>query len=621
MKKSKHRFKLKEYGQGTQQVQAVSGIPLARKAVYKPQGSEGVATGAIEAGAKAVPVIGAFAAVGKAGYKVARNEDEYGVASSNAGAGAASALAPHKAVLRFADKGQWGKAGIAALNPIAGGIMERQEDMKLRALAIQKEEFDANVAKYGAQDETTMQTGQVYKDGTSEIKTYRLGGKDYTGQDLVKTYGPNDGNLSTYRAQPEQIYRQQLEYSTNPEDLKIRDSFIATEDAQVNADALKYQAQLAAQKQAFIVQNQNILTPTQTKSVAESTGVMKTKPKLKYKDGGNLENTKPIEVEKDELHFRKVGSNYKLVADHKGGETHAQGGIDVIAKSGDSIIPGKDRSKILKMVGKNGIISNKEKFNSYRMKLPKDAPVAKNGSDLTPMKPRGGDYGGITQPGAPSANIQPITNSNGSLPTGSAGEAGGGSNMGSYLNTAMQIAPIAYNLGQGLLGKVDKESANYVNPDLIKYEDISDPLRRKSREIMGINASNARNLGGGNTGNVRANLNQSAAEDFERQQQINQAEVSRALDIKNTNVGITNNSKFYNAEETGRVNNVNAQNKAKKSEYLAKGLEGVQNYALTEQQNKSVRDQNNMLAGLAETDSYKYDPSTKKWVSKAKKNR
>ncbi len=168
-----------------------------------------------------------------------------------------------------------------------------------------------------------------------------------------------------------------------------------------------------------------------------------------------------------------------------------------------------------------------------------------------------------------------------------------------------------------MFGKSSQEQANLLAPELLQYQDMSDPLRTKSRQAYRINAANARNFSGGNIGNVRANLSQASAEDFERQQAINNEEVSRSLQIQNANVGLKNNFKVMNAQEKARVAEINAMNSSKKSEYLGKGLEGLQDYANTQQQNRAIREQNDILAGSLENGSYKWNPTTRKWETKA----
>lgn len=82
-----------------------------------------------------------------------------------------------------------------------------------------------------------------------------------------------------------------------------------------------------------------------------------------------------IEVEKDELIFRKNGNSpYKLVGDMIGGKTHEQGGEKVVAKEGDVIFPGKDRNLVLPLINNDGVVVNNNKFQKLRSRLPEDKP-------------------------------------------------------------------------------------------------------------------------------------------------------------------------------------------------------------------------------------------------------
>lgn len=96
-------------------------------------------------------------------------------------------------------------------------------------------------------------------------------------------------------------------------------------------------------------------------------------------DGMDMKNSKPVEVERDEIVLRKHGKMFKKVADFKGGKTHGQGGEDYMASEGDVIIPGKHRTKVQRML-KNRRWSGIE---SLRQSLPKDSDTAAAGLDLT----------------------------------------------------------------------------------------------------------------------------------------------------------------------------------------------------------------------------------------------
>lgn len=86
---------------------------------------------------------------------------------------------------------------------------------------------------------------------------------------------------------------------------------------------------------------------------------------------------KLVEVEKDELIFRKFGPNYRLIADFKGGKRHDSGGEDYIAKVGDIIFPGKKRNKIKKLIDNQNNVIDSLQFEAEVDKLPKEQDVPK----------------------------------------------------------------------------------------------------------------------------------------------------------------------------------------------------------------------------------------------------
>lgn len=119
------------------------------------------------------------------------------------------------------------------------------------------------------------------------------------------------------------------------------------------------------EKQNYLDQYANnfILDPNNQLPMAEE-GMMST-------------NQEMIEVEKDELIFRKMpDGKLKLIADFKGGETHEKGGHKFIAKKGDIIFPGTMRDKVLKTVNlKTNKVKNRDLFEEYRSQLPTDEEV------------------------------------------------------------------------------------------------------------------------------------------------------------------------------------------------------------------------------------------------------
>jgi hypothetical protein len=98
-------------------------------------------------------------------------------------------------------------------------------------------------------------------------------------------------------------------------------------------------------------------------------------------DGLIVPNQSLIEVEKNELIFRKVGSKTKLIADFQNGKLHNEGGEDYVAQEGDIIMPKAKRKKIMNMVDKSsGFVIDKLRFDREVNKLPKDKDKAALGT-------------------------------------------------------------------------------------------------------------------------------------------------------------------------------------------------------------------------------------------------
>ncbi|MDO7847632.1 hypothetical protein Q5H92_14785 [Hymenobacter sp. M29] len=100
-------------------------------------------------------------------------------------------------------------------------------------------------------------------------------------------------------------------------------------------------------------------------------------------------NHKPIEVEKDELVFRKVGDKFRLKADFQKGKSHSQGGEEYLAAEGDVIFPGKQRGKVLAAYQEG----NHAKLEGMRVKLPRDTnPEGKAAMGVDGTDPNSGMY-------------------------------------------------------------------------------------------------------------------------------------------------------------------------------------------------------------------------------------
>jgi hypothetical protein len=156
------------------------------------------------------------------------------------------------------------------------------------------------------------------------------------------------------------------------------------------------------------------------------------------------------------------------------------------------------------------------------------------------------------------------------------------------LDSAMELAPIVHNLGKGLFGKTEKVNRDYLTTDKLSYKDMSDPLRKQSNQIKNIGVSNARNLSGGNLGNVRSNSQAAASENLDRLNQINSQEISRHDSINQSNVQMDNNTKSVNLQLKNQYDEADSANRGAKSALLGAGLTGLSELGA---RNKAERNQ------------------------------
>lgn len=184
---------------------------------------------------------------------------------------------------------------------------------------------------------------------------------------------------------------------------------------------------------------------------------------------------------------------------------------------------------------------------------------------------------------------------------------------------AMAYAPTAYNLGMGLLSKPQQYNAEeYMTKQTVPYRDIDfKPIQDQLTVQEKIARQNIANRGGG-TGNYLSNVTQLGSQ--------TQRNRSRALmEAQQYNAQMKNQADQFNIglDQANKrtaltIANINAMNKAKKSEFLGKGLEGLSGIAQTNKlmSNKQGVDtmKENLLGDFLT--NYTFDTKTKSWVLK-----
>lgn len=138
---------------------------------------------------------------------------------------------------------------------------------------------------------------------------------------------------------------------------------------------------------------------------------------------------------------------------------------------------------------------------------------------------------------------------------------------------ALNLAPLAWNFGKGIFGKVQKyDPAEYMVNDRMKWKDLSnEQVQRKVNEGYNLGRYNMRNSGNYNlAGDVAlgTNLMKTKAEEQEKIMNIN-SEGKFKADAANIDL-IRSNM----ATKLG-VNDINDKNAAMKADYLNKGFEGA----------------------------------------------
>jgi hypothetical protein len=142
-------------------------------------------------------------------------------------------------------------------------------------------------------------------------------------------------------------------------------------------------------------------------------------------------------------------------------------------------------------------------------------------------------------------------------------------------NSLMELAPIAYNIGQGLFGKSEKVNRREFNPQMEQYVDTSQPTRRAINEGYKANIANSRNLSAGLSSNARANSQAAANAKVAQVNGVDTQEYGKQLDVANRNTQTLNNAKLTNLGLQNQYDELDAQNRAVKSDALSRGIEGL----------------------------------------------
>ena len=257
-------------------------------------------------------------------------------------------------------------------------------------------------------------------------------------------------------------------------------------------------------------------------------------------------------------------------------------------KVNSSLIPKKDKPSTTKSSNNKGIVEL-DKVGEVIKPTPNVKPTSNTTKKSKPIKPVSRVKTNIDplQPNLPSlsstSNSRPdklnSVNMDSQVNTNNTNDKNVKSLVDSIkgikapnVNTALEALPVAYNIGQGLFGKVDKVNRRYYNPTLEGYTDLSNPLRSKSNSIYSQDKSNSRNLSSGVAANSRANQQAASNTEFNRQSDINSQEIARQDNINNRNTQIKNQAANINLQLDNQYDEIDAANRGAKSNLLSQGL-------------------------------------------------
>lgn len=336
------------------------------------------------------------------------------------------------------------------------------------------------------------------------------------------------------------------------------------------------------------------------------------------------EGREPIFSDKD------ANGNRKLLYYNPNDPTHSEGGVKAKVvkkgkykmKSGESKLTIPEGSAIV--TAKNN--DNKKALMAYKRgdkqtlekiinKMPVDKPSKKKKDDgnlYTKLLNYGKEIPQEVDLQTSAVNIidgkEVPVGSTGNLNTDNQGKKNklNTDSINQGLNKALTSAPAIYNTGKGLFGRVQKTERNYYNPELLKYKDASDPLRKAAQDEYMQTREEVRR-GAPNASTYLANSQMAANQRYKRREGIENNEVQRQTDINNQNVGLKNQAKMANLELRNQYNDMDLQNKSRKDDYLAKGLEQGSSLAQMSTLNKNREKSDEALLGVLKSKNFKFN--------------
>jgi hypothetical protein len=263
-------------------------------------------------------------------------------------------------------------------------------------------------------------------------------------------------------------------------------------------------------------------------------------------------NQKEIEVEKDEMIFRKMNGSWKLIADYKKGLTHEQGGEDTVVQEGDVIFPGNKRTKIMGLLAANGVVQKEDlpTFESERSKLPSDS--------VDGTAEAGFDYAG----------------------------------------TAAQLAPVISNLIEGFGGKAEKSTRRKVKSKKLRFVDTSQEQLNEADIAFKLDQANITKKAGGNAGVLLANVGAASSRRSRTKASIKADRAQKLQQVQNLNTQNENTDNRINTQLDVQFDIQDAQNEAAKRAFQREVVSGASEVGQQAAKNKGLSQRDQKLIEL-----------------------
>ena len=335
-----------------------------------------------------------------------------------------------------------------------------------------------------------------------------------------------------------------------------------------------------------------------------------------YEQGSHsINNKKQIEVERDEIVMAKQGNKFIPKADFKGGKLHSEGGEPYLATEGDIIYPSKMRSEVKEAI-KEG---DHKELENLRKKLPSDKPrykmkqggkVYADGTDsIYPIATKNISYLPSSYTPTPLKKVNSVKSNTSKKNSKSTFNT---DNLTNSLGTLTEVAPIAYNIGQGLFGKTIKTTRRNFNPQQYQYQDLSQPLRNEANSMYTQDKQSIRNASGGNAGTYLSNVGLASANKFKRLQEINNTEAQRKIQTRNANTDLSNNAQLNNNQLNDQYDQLDLQKSSRKQDFLAAGLGQASQFAQSSIIDNNMKKRDNTILNNLSSENYKINPDTYK---------